>query len=256
MLFEQFDPLRGGRLQILDPAGRVLRSDLLPVLTDADLRRMYALMVLTRVADRKALKLQRQGRLGTFASSLGHEACQVGAGFRPPSGRLDLSLFPRPGPLPHPRLPPGLLLPLLDGQRGRAASRPPGLNLYPLPSRSRPRSPRRPAPALAARLLKKAARRPGHLRRRRDLGGRFPRRAELRRRLPHAQRLRLLQQPVGHLDPAQPPDRLGHHRPEGRGLRLPRHPGRRERRPGRGRGRRRRPGPGPERKGARRSSKP
>jgi pyruvate dehydrogenase E1 component alpha subunit len=36
-------------------------------------------MVLTRVADAKALKLQRQGRMGTYASSRGHEACQVGA---------------------------------------------------------------------------------------------------------------------------------------------------------------------------------
>ncbi|MBP1769002.1 MAG: pyruvate dehydrogenase (acetyl-transferring) component, alpha subunit, partial [Candidatus Aminicenantes bacterium] len=29
----------------------------------------------------KALKLQRQGRMGTFAPSLGHEACQVGSAF-------------------------------------------------------------------------------------------------------------------------------------------------------------------------------
>jgi pyruvate dehydrogenase E1 component alpha subunit len=35
-------------------------------------------MVRTRAADAKALKLQRQGRLGTFAPSLGHEAAQVG----------------------------------------------------------------------------------------------------------------------------------------------------------------------------------
>jgi pyruvate dehydrogenase E1 component alpha subunit len=35
-------------------------------------------MALTRAADAKALKLQRQGRLGTYAPSLGHEAAQVG----------------------------------------------------------------------------------------------------------------------------------------------------------------------------------
>jgi pyruvate dehydrogenase E1 component alpha subunit len=81
MLFEQFDPLRGERLQILAPDGRVLRADLVPALADTDLRRLYEVMVLTRAADRKALNLQRQGRLGTFASSLGHEACQVGAAF-------------------------------------------------------------------------------------------------------------------------------------------------------------------------------
>jgi pyruvate dehydrogenase E1 component alpha subunit len=38
-------------------------------------------MATTRAADLKAFKLQRQGRMGTFAPSLGHEACQVGSAF-------------------------------------------------------------------------------------------------------------------------------------------------------------------------------
>ncbi len=76
-MIERFDPLKGERLQILDETGRV-RPDLEPRLPDDDLRRMYERMVLARVADAKALKLQRQGRLGTFASNRGHEACQVG----------------------------------------------------------------------------------------------------------------------------------------------------------------------------------
>ncbi len=76
-MIERFDPLKGERLQILDEAGRV-RPDLEPRLPDEDLRRMYGRMVLARAADAKALKLQRQGRLGTFASNRGHEACQVG----------------------------------------------------------------------------------------------------------------------------------------------------------------------------------
>lgn len=76
-MIEHFDPLKGERLQILDEAGRV-RGDLEPVLSGEDLRKMYVHMVLSRLADGKALKLQRQGRLGTFASSRGHEACQVG----------------------------------------------------------------------------------------------------------------------------------------------------------------------------------
>ncbi|MCX6561695.1 MAG: pyruvate dehydrogenase (acetyl-transferring) E1 component subunit alpha [Candidatus Aminicenantes bacterium] len=81
MLTDAFDAARGERVGILDPDGRVLRPDLLPALTPDDLRRVLALMILTREADRKALLLQRQGRLGTFASSLGHEACQVGSAF-------------------------------------------------------------------------------------------------------------------------------------------------------------------------------
>ena len=76
-MIERFDPLKGERLQVLDESGQA-RPGLEPALAAADLRRMYERMVFTRVADAKALKLQRQGRMGTFASSLGHEACQVG----------------------------------------------------------------------------------------------------------------------------------------------------------------------------------
>jgi len=63
--------------QLIDPEGRPDSTALPDLSTDA-LRRMYALMLTTRLADDKAFKLQRQGRMGTFAPSLGHEACQVG----------------------------------------------------------------------------------------------------------------------------------------------------------------------------------
>lgn len=45
----------------------------------SELVRMYQAMVLTRTYDAKAVALQRTGRLGTFASSLGQEAVAVGA---------------------------------------------------------------------------------------------------------------------------------------------------------------------------------
>lgn len=67
-------------LQILDDEGRV-RKDLEPAFSPDELKKIYGWMVMTRTADAKALKLQRQGRLGTYASSLGHEACQVGTAF-------------------------------------------------------------------------------------------------------------------------------------------------------------------------------
>lgn len=76
-MIERYDPLKGERLQILGEDGRA-RSGLEPDLPAAALKTIYSRMVLTRTADAKALKLQRQGRLGTFASSRGHEACQVG----------------------------------------------------------------------------------------------------------------------------------------------------------------------------------
>jgi pyruvate dehydrogenase E1 component alpha subunit len=77
-LIEQYDPLEGKRLQILSETGAV-DAKLEPELSKEDLRKIYSLMVTTRLADLKALRLQRQGRLGTFAQSLGHEACQVGS---------------------------------------------------------------------------------------------------------------------------------------------------------------------------------
>jgi len=77
-MIERFDPLRGERLQILNEAGEA-RADLDPGLPALTLRRIYTDMVLTRTADIKAVNLQRQGRLGTYASSRGHEGVQVGA---------------------------------------------------------------------------------------------------------------------------------------------------------------------------------
>src|SRR4030042_5337680 len=80
-MIESFDPLKGDILRILDENGEIIRPDLEPGLPDGDLRKIYGLMAFARAADLKALKLQRQGRMGTFAPSLGHEACQVGSAF-------------------------------------------------------------------------------------------------------------------------------------------------------------------------------
>ena len=41
---------------------------------------LYRAMVLTRTFDTKAVAMQRSGRLGTYASSLGQEAVAVGVG--------------------------------------------------------------------------------------------------------------------------------------------------------------------------------
>ncbi len=54
-------------------------AELPPGAGQADaLRALYRAMVLTRTFDAKAIALQRTGRLGTFASSLGQEAVAVG----------------------------------------------------------------------------------------------------------------------------------------------------------------------------------
>ena len=68
--------------QFLGPDGKLLDSQHVPALArDFNrLRELYKLMVLTRAFDKKAVALQRTGKLGTFASSLGHEAAHVAIG--------------------------------------------------------------------------------------------------------------------------------------------------------------------------------
>lgn len=63
-------------LQILNENG-VCDDTLRPVIAPSVLKKMYFLMILTRAFDDKALLLQRQGRIGTYAPVKGEEACQV-----------------------------------------------------------------------------------------------------------------------------------------------------------------------------------
>lgn len=71
---------RVGYSQYLDPEGRAV-AKLPDFARDTEqMLRMYRLMTLTRSFDAKAVNLQRTGKLGTYASSLGHEAAHVGIG--------------------------------------------------------------------------------------------------------------------------------------------------------------------------------
>ncbi|MFT4249966.1 MAG: pyruvate dehydrogenase (acetyl-transferring) E1 component subunit alpha [Candidatus Woesearchaeota archaeon] len=65
-------------LQVMNEEGEIINEELFPKLSDDDVRTMYWHMINARALDRKMLTLQRQGRLGTFASIEGQEACQVG----------------------------------------------------------------------------------------------------------------------------------------------------------------------------------
>src|SRR3977135_3749161 len=62
----RFDPSADHRLRPPAPPARLLV-------------RLYRAMVLVRAFDVKAVALQRTGRLGTYAASLGQEAVSVGA---------------------------------------------------------------------------------------------------------------------------------------------------------------------------------
>ncbi len=72
--------------QFLSPDGRLVGDEAPPLAKDFDqLRSLYRQMVHTRVFDKKAIALQRTGKLGTYASCLGHEAVHlaIGSAMRP-----------------------------------------------------------------------------------------------------------------------------------------------------------------------------
>ena len=79
-MIENYDPLKGEMLRILHPDGR-LEENLRPDLSDETVQNLYRKMVLIRLADQRALALQRQGRLGTYAPVIGQEAAQVGSAY-------------------------------------------------------------------------------------------------------------------------------------------------------------------------------
>jgi 2-oxoisovalerate dehydrogenase E1 component alpha subunit len=68
-------------LQYLDAEGKLVRDDLPDVAKDIkQLVELYKVMSFVRVFDGKAIALQRTGKLGTYASCLGHEAAHVAIG--------------------------------------------------------------------------------------------------------------------------------------------------------------------------------
>ncbi|MDT4924324.1 MAG: 2-oxoisovalerate dehydrogenase component alpha subunit [Pseudonocardiales bacterium] len=68
-------------VQLLTPEGqRVERPDYPLDITDDEIAKLYRDLVLVRRLDTEAIALQRQGELGLWASLLGQEAAQIGAG--------------------------------------------------------------------------------------------------------------------------------------------------------------------------------
>ena len=68
-------------LQYLGPDGRLVRDDLPEFAQDRkNLVELFKQMLLVRSFDTKAIALQRTGKLGTYASCLGHEATHIGIG--------------------------------------------------------------------------------------------------------------------------------------------------------------------------------
>src|SRR5881409_4281860 len=68
-------------LSILDSDGN-LDSALEPDLSASELKRLYRAMLLGRRLDERMVRLQRQGRIGTFAPIKGQEASQLARSVR------------------------------------------------------------------------------------------------------------------------------------------------------------------------------
>lgn len=79
MLTEKYNPLEGKMFSVLDKEGQIIEDNLVPLINEEKLVNMYKTMLLTRCADNKALQLQRQGRMLTYAPNTGQEAAQVGS---------------------------------------------------------------------------------------------------------------------------------------------------------------------------------
>lgn len=106
------------RLEILDADGRCDEA-LLPPLTDRRIQELYEGMVLTRTFDEQAFKLQREGRLGTYASVRGQEAAQVGSAFALKPSDWMFPTFREPGASFVRGMPPRLILQYWSGdERG------------------------------------------------------------------------------------------------------------------------------------------
>src|ERR671919_1119314 len=67
-------------LSILDSDGN-LDASLEPDISPQELKRLYRAMLLGRRLDERMIRLQRQGRIGTFAPIKGQEASQLGSVF-------------------------------------------------------------------------------------------------------------------------------------------------------------------------------
>ncbi len=66
-------------VQLLNEDGTMKEHESLPNLADEQLVDMYEWMVKMRLFDEKMLRMQRQGRIGTYAPFSGQEAAQIGS---------------------------------------------------------------------------------------------------------------------------------------------------------------------------------
>ncbi len=188
-------------------------------------------MVLTRVADDKAVKLQRQGRLGAYPPTKGQEASQIGPALAMGPNDWLVWAFRELGGLIYRGVPLWrLYLYWMGNEEG--SSYPEGVRATPSVVPVGSQIPHAVGIAYAAKLRKEDTAVVCFFGDGGTSEGDFHEGLNFAGVMQHPERLRLPEQPVGHIRPAGEADRLEDHRPEGGGLWLPWDTGRRQRCPG------------------------
>ena len=140
-------------LQILNENGNIDKK-LMPKLSDSLIKQMYELMILTRVFDDKALKLQRQGRIGTYAPVRGQEACQIGSALALEKEDFVFPAFREEGVFITRGMPPEMIFQYWAGDE-RGMLIPKDVNMFPIAITVGAHTPHAVGAAMAYKLLKK-----------------------------------------------------------------------------------------------------
>ncbi len=115
------------RIEILDKEGNVDET-LMPELDNETIKKMYEWMVFTRIFDDTLFRMQREGRIGTYAQTFGQEA-QVGTAFAMAKDDWFFPSFREHGILMTRGLPPELLIQYFAGDYVKI---PNGVNCFPI----------------------------------------------------------------------------------------------------------------------------
>ncbi|MBX0295081.1 pyruvate dehydrogenase (acetyl-transferring) E1 component subunit alpha [Haloarcula nitratireducens] len=118
------------RVQVLDADGEVVAPSLVPALDDETLVSMYRDMRFARRFNERMINLQRQGRLGTYASMAGQEGSQIGSTYALADEDTLFYQYREHGALVARGLPWEYLLYWMGHERGNAALA--DVNVFPL----------------------------------------------------------------------------------------------------------------------------
>jgi pyruvate dehydrogenase E1 component alpha subunit len=140
-------------LQILNEAGGGDES-LMPNLSQERLKALFESILLVRAYNERALSLQREGRLGTYASVLGLEASQVGSALALSKDDWVFPSFRESGVLISMGFPIELLFRYWHGDE-RGMKTPEGLNIFPMSVPVGTQIPHAVGAAIAMRLKKR-----------------------------------------------------------------------------------------------------